>query len=661
MKTLVNKKSLTGFVFGAFMLGLVFNPLAAQPAQAQTVSELQAQIQQLLAQIANMQAQITGINQPQGVSTTFTRDLTIGSRGVDVTSLQQFLINKGHSIPAGATGYFGPQTKIALAAYQATKGINPAVGYFGLITRSNINGLGGTSGTTPPTNNNGNNDNGNFLQGSAGSISEYRLTSGFNNEEVGENSEDVEVTGLDIKVDNSSDIRLTSVQLAFAKDTATNDRFSKYADEVSLWLNDKEVGRIDASSFTDNNNWTKTISLKGDNVIKRGTTGTLVVAISGARNIDSTLEGQSWTVDFMQIRFTDAQKASISENPNTGTRTFSFESFATASNVKLKISQGDGSINDSRVLNVHASNKTRNVDILSFNMKVEGNSDVELDSMPIEFTVTGAGHLDEMASAAHLYMDGTRVGTENIPTDEETVVFNDLDLTLHSGKTYEFVVKIDLLPVSGALDEGDTISATIGETETDSASFDAEDESGEDLSDANKTGNATGGPHTAYDSGIIVSFVSASQTNTNNDGADNDTGTFTVKYKIEAFDGTIYVSNSAAATTTDDITDSTVENNGVLYLIDKAGTATTDDLSAFVSWKKVKGNSTSASNGIRMNDGDIVEFTLSVARTNDGDVNDDGIYRMLLKAIGWNTDNSTTFNVYDFDLGDYKTDPIYLN
>ncbi len=82
---------------------------------------------------------------------TFSRDLTIGSTGADVTALQNWLISKGHAIPAGATGYFGAQTKAALAAYQASAGITPAAGYFGPITRAKI-AVPVTPNPVPPAN-----------------------------------------------------------------------------------------------------------------------------------------------------------------------------------------------------------------------------------------------------------------------------------------------------------------------------------------------------------------------------------------------------------------------------------------------------------------------------------------------------------------------------
>jgi peptidoglycan hydrolase-like protein with peptidoglycan-binding domain len=74
---------------------------------------------------------------------TFTQNLTIGSRGAEVTALQDFLKAAGF-FPAtqASTGYFGPITRSAVSAYQASKGITPTAGYFGPITRAQVNAGG---------------------------------------------------------------------------------------------------------------------------------------------------------------------------------------------------------------------------------------------------------------------------------------------------------------------------------------------------------------------------------------------------------------------------------------------------------------------------------------------------------------------------------------
>lgn len=63
-------------------------------------------------------------------------NLSLGSRGADVTMLQTFLESKGLLvIPAGVSkGYFGPLTKSALMAFQTSVDV-PSTGYYGPITR----------------------------------------------------------------------------------------------------------------------------------------------------------------------------------------------------------------------------------------------------------------------------------------------------------------------------------------------------------------------------------------------------------------------------------------------------------------------------------------------------------------------------------------------
>ncbi|MFA5877715.1 MAG: peptidoglycan-binding protein [Candidatus Paceibacterota bacterium] len=104
--------------------------------------------------IANVSASLNG-TAPTGGSTggsmtggcTFTRNLTVGSKGDDVTCLQNALIAAGYSVPAGATGYFGSQTVAAVVAWQKAAGVSPAAGYFGAISRA---AFGKTSGGSTP-------------------------------------------------------------------------------------------------------------------------------------------------------------------------------------------------------------------------------------------------------------------------------------------------------------------------------------------------------------------------------------------------------------------------------------------------------------------------------------------------------------------------------
>ncbi|HEY1037691.1 MAG TPA: peptidoglycan-binding domain-containing protein [Candidatus Paceibacterota bacterium] len=99
-----------------------------------------------LALAFSFAAPVANVASAQVVS--FNTNLTVGSRGADVTALQAFLQAKGF-FPAtqAVTAYFGPLTRSAVAAYQSAKGITPAAGYFGPITRAAV--TADAAGTTP--------------------------------------------------------------------------------------------------------------------------------------------------------------------------------------------------------------------------------------------------------------------------------------------------------------------------------------------------------------------------------------------------------------------------------------------------------------------------------------------------------------------------------
>lgn len=96
----------------------------------------------ILKALGLSQVQIDAVIKSLGVTTpcgaVFTRDLTVGSSGSDVTALQQLL---GQT---SVTGYFGPVTKSLVINYQNSKGISPADGFVGLVTRNALNSCGTT-------------------------------------------------------------------------------------------------------------------------------------------------------------------------------------------------------------------------------------------------------------------------------------------------------------------------------------------------------------------------------------------------------------------------------------------------------------------------------------------------------------------------------------
>jgi DNA-binding beta-propeller fold protein YncE len=114
-------------------------------SNASLLATLQSLYQQLRQLEASAGLPLTPI--PTGIPATtptpsFTRDLTLGSTGADVTALQKFLIAQSTGPAAqalkahGTTSYFGALTKAALQEFQKAHGITPVSGYFGPKTRA---------------------------------------------------------------------------------------------------------------------------------------------------------------------------------------------------------------------------------------------------------------------------------------------------------------------------------------------------------------------------------------------------------------------------------------------------------------------------------------------------------------------------------------------
>ncbi|OHA58980.1 MAG: hypothetical protein A2571_01220 [Candidatus Vogelbacteria bacterium RIFOXYD1_FULL_44_32] len=666
---MIKVKQAVALVAGLAAGVMVFAAVAAPaPAQADATQD---KIDALMQEIAALKASMGGSST---ASVVFTRDLTIGSTGADVTALQQFLIGKGHVIPAGATGYFGAQTKAALSAYQAANGIVPAAGYFGPITRAKV-----SAGTTTGG---GNTDDGDDdsdtdtdtgdLEGGAGSVDSYKLMSGLTNEKVGEDAEDVDVAGLEIEVDNGSDIEITAVRLVFNEGTAGSD-FDKYASEVAIMLDGKEAARVDADEFNSDNNWTKTVSLDNGAIIRGGDTENLTVAISGISNLDTNDAADTWTVDFTQIRFRDGAGDSTSEDPATGTRTFSFESFATATNAELRLVENDENINDAHVIDVHATDDTNDVPLLSFTMEARGTSDLKLNKLAASTTVTGASHVDDILKEVTLWIDGEEITSGTSIQDSDGVevgttegyLFDDLDYTIDAGDKVEAEIRGSFNSVADALDEGDTVTVTIDEDTTDTpAAWDVDDETGERLGDADLIGTATGGAHPIYDNGIKVKFLSQSTSQSEGSIAgDKDVASLVVKFSVEALNGNsqyIYIDGDTVATATPS-TDADGDASAVGFswatTTDSTIGTTTAQITAILesdNGTQTGDTTTSGDKRFRITAGSTPRnFTFTVTVPAEG-VN--GIVGSKVTGLRWGTtDADAMANVYTYDLGNFKT------
>jgi hypothetical protein len=80
------------------------------------------------------------IAQTADKSALFSRDLTYGSNGSDVSTLQKLLVNEVQYSANLITGFFGRKTQESVKRFQAKYGIDPT-GYVGARTRERLKAL----------------------------------------------------------------------------------------------------------------------------------------------------------------------------------------------------------------------------------------------------------------------------------------------------------------------------------------------------------------------------------------------------------------------------------------------------------------------------------------------------------------------------------------
>ncbi len=668
----IASKAAVAFVAVAMAFTLVAPAAKAEDVSSMSLDQLIALVNQLQAQISGSSSTTTG-----SCSYTFTRSLSQGSTGADVMNLQKFLNTttdtqvavSGAGAPGMETSFYGPATAAAVSKFQTKysadilvpAGLTSPTGYFGPSSMAKANALckGGS---------NGGGTTGGALEGGAGTLDESQFMGSLNNEEVGEGEEDVEVAGLSIKPDNS-DIEITAVDVDFDKGASGNSNFYKYADEVSIWLDGEEVARVDADEFDRDNSYSKTISLDAGAIIRDGEDGELVVAVSGASNIDSDDVSDSWIVGFESIRYKDAQGAYITDSStdnlgagtedttvDTDERQFTFEDFATASDMEFKVRTGDSAINTARTIEVSSTTKMTDEAILSFSVEIEGNSDVTLDEMTVDATTTNTT-LSNVVSAASLYMDGESVGSESITSTMSTnaeIAFNDLDITLEAGETYEFEVRVDFQKATGSFVTGTTINADVSSSDVDDTTkWVVEDENGDTVAATDRSGSSSADAHTLVTTGANVALgtMSQSQVSDANDTAKNY-GQYTVEVEITAVGDDVYVLQTAASSSV------ALTSSGVQYIFENSSNAqavtasTTDGTLTYKSGGTVDGSS------IRIDEGQTAIFEL-VATFNPTTA---GQYGLRVTGIGYGTTNSGTGSSQTASpASDFRTSKVFIN
>ena len=623
---------------GAIAIALVAVVLAPVSASAATMAELQAMIASLQAQLAAMGGSSSS---SASAGYMFSTDLTIGSKGADVTALQNWLISKGHSIPAGATGYFGAQTKSAVAAWQAAAGITPAAGYFGPKSRAVANAsagttTGGTSTSNPVMNNNG-------VEGIITVDLNPTPGSGLTIYEGGSKQNFI---GIRVKA-QQSDLKVQRVKL----DLGTNTSFyTKVFNTVYLLDGSTVVASMPLNSTTVTRETGSpdrfTVTLTGMNVVvPKDTTKALTVAFDVNGSISGYTGSYTVIVPANGVRATDG--AGIDQyGPTSQFSLTQTTALSLVDSAQLQLSTNSNTVKAAEVVAADgaSNNEKDKVNLLSVDLYAQKDN-VLVRNMGVAIAKTGSGAA--VASTAWLMDGSTPISSAAVSGGYAS--FTNLSLSIPKDTTKTYTIAADIRSANGT---SATFTATASTT-----SITAENSLGSSISGGNLTGSATGQAQVVRNVGPVFTLTSKSITKgstpiNGNNSTSTASATFTLN--VQAVGGDIVF--GAPGTTTPMFSNSsfaTYVNGAASTLLVASSTSFDVPSSGVVS---ANGNFTLQRN----NTVSIPVTFLFEGRTAAGAAVSSGSYAVGLQSINWASTNGMTSSTFMAGNTDWRTSSVAL-
>jgi len=543
----MSKKLIAIALAGIFALSIV------APAKADTLSDLQAQITALMAQIAALQGQ-----QSTGM-VCFNTDLKLGMKSDDVKNLQ---------IKLGVTptsGYFGPITKAAVKAFQTTNGII-STGYVGPLTRAALNTKyctpPVTTPTTAPTT---------ALPAGCTSAVGFSPTTGLpcagtttttvgpsygtlsvvsypvsNPQTTWYGANTYEVVAGQYKA-TGSDITVKKVAIKTTSDTATAFPWQAFT-TISVWDGATKLAElpvISANAIETTFGQIYTFNISGFNlVIPNGQQKVLTVKVTTVANPPTAVTTASfWKFDLLtDVVYTDT--AGVTYSTVTG-------SAVTLDNVTLTSSQQATLTVTSATDNPLAGNvigstsATTKVDVLKFNIKAE-NVNSTLTSGTIKVTDDGSIVKDAYVTSLELW-DGSTLVAAAAPSgwasDVGTSSWTGFSLPISAGTTKTLTVKAVLaqLPTTYTGASTGYLQITTGPTLT-----------GIDANSNIVTNSTTVTGNKMYPFLVAPTFAYVTSTATVRGSATgkSDLGDTAITFSVTANGGDIYIPTVGNTTTT---------------------------------------------------------------------------------------------------------------
>lgn len=505
-------------------------------AGADTTADLQAQITALLAQITALQAQLG----TSASTYSYTRSLTVGSTGADVKALQQWLNANGYPVAATGAGsvgnestYFGAKTKAALAKYQAAKGISPAVGYFGPVTRAALAAAApapGTPGTptTPST-------------GVESSMTVKLAPLPGDLTEVKEGQSDVAGVAYEVKATNNS-LVLNRIDLNFNKrpwlsfsGISVWDGSTKLFEDTSLTSSDfNEITastdyqmRLSGLNLTVAKDQTKTLTVKFSAPVKTE---------SGSVNINVTAKAQS---------FRGTDPLGKTQDGPTGDLTARTVKFLAKTAADIELSQDTANPKD-RYVQVSLTDTTE-VELLKVKVKAT-NSDAKLSTLNVGYTATTSVGVTTIIDGLRLYVDGGTTAVAAASAAVATSSFTTLEDkvgVIAKDTTKVLSIRAIVKKKTGNYGAGEVLSAAINANATDIVGVDAVS-----FADATVSGSNIAGKKARFSDKVpSFSLISATITPKQTTGSNTtrtDKAESKIRVAVKANGGDIYLLNDHA-------------------------------------------------------------------------------------------------------------------
>ncbi len=650
-------------------VALAMSLMMIAPAQAATASEMQAQIDALMATIKSLQAAMGTTPAAPTSAYVFTRSLTLGSKGADVTALQMYLIAGGHAIPAGATGYFGAQTAAAVAAWQTANGIMPAAGYFGPVSQAKYAALMAAVVVTPtptPTPGTTTGD----LKGGEASLSNFKANSGDDSNVAEGDSASIAEFKFDV---DDADVKISRIDLTLEKSAVVvgdETKPWKTFSNIKLMADGKEIASEDVSNKADWLDDTSPVYVFRfadlNYVVREGDTAVITVEAEAASSVDGTNSGDiAWKASIAGnttsggVRGVDGDGLDQSIGLTAGT--VSFDVTASGGDDELKIVSASSNP-EATTLQLKNNATVKSIKVFSFDLDTKNSgNDIQVNTLTAKVNLAigsavATGTYAAIVRDAHLMVDGKEIGNVTLGGTPfaQTLAFDfDTDeFKINSGdrQTVDLVLDFNQL---AAANEGMTIMGSVSNVGLTA-------EGSDDIASAKLTGSATGKVHTLRSQGAILKAgakVAATKDAAGNASTNDDVGSFTLKFDVTAFNTDLYINKTAAS--------STLTTSGAVFRMTNGSGALVGTTSPSGSLSSTADSEVGTDSVSRFHvaQGDTKTFTVTV--TFNPGLAGPAFYGVQLYGFNFRTVNDATAQPTAtqqraLPASDYETDPLSI-